>query len=799
MRGIYTYKITLSNTTSTATPPNLQVRLNINFASLISNINADLGNIRFSSDPAGFNLLYAWLESAPQGTFTQGSSVSSYISSNVWVNLGNNTIPANGSLNIYMQVLSSSTEFDGVYWGANPLWTSTYGQYDNGANVFNFYDNFAGTTLSSKWVEGTNGGTATINNGLTLIVPETIGDYVYVASASAIASVNTILEAYMNYNNMNVSGYREGFGFVSSQTYLLPSSESQNHISWQGSESATTESVFSVQTGSSYVLPIGVNPVDGNYHIWGLEWLSGEAGAWYNGYSPVTTTTSDVPTNVNYVTLSYCALGSLLGVPENLQFHWVRLRTYPPNGIDPVLISIILLVGNYVSASTPVPEWTTLSGKPYITVSAKGISNGLSNIPNDGADFGPDTPGTQTSGIQEAWNYAIATASGNFPNQSNIKPGYYWMKPILLLEGIFELQQKVFISPDKPIANIKMLGQGTMSTYVYWNFNDNAIEIDHTNGNIAGEEIEIGGIQAQPGSAVTSSYAFFACLYVSGDPSYQAGVDIYAHELDLASGSALLLNLSGFTYGLFFDVQGYGGAYMVQIQNSGDISIYGAYSASSYYINGAGNVFIIGTFGGQSLAFGNINRGIYVDNFESYSPIILLSNIPFISLNHVDSGYGYPFIVSSGSTPYTVDYLNINSIYLYNTASYPSFPFTGSGTGYTTANVNNLRVGNFSADTSAGYLSGVWAFQPSTPAMPSSGTAQANTNPYPVNVSIYGGTVTEIQITRSLASYSPTTYTVFTASSGIALSGQTYKLYPGDKITLTYSSAPSWVWIPEND
>jgi hypothetical protein len=48
-----------------------------------------------------------------------------------------------------------------------------------------------------------------------------------------------------------------------------------------------------------------------------------------------------------------------------------------------------------------------VKGKPYITVSAKGISNGLSDIPNDGADFGPDTPGTQTMGIQEAINYAM--------------------------------------------------------------------------------------------------------------------------------------------------------------------------------------------------------------------------------------------------------------------------------------------------------------------------------------------------------------------------------------------------------
>ena len=60
----------------------------------------------------------------------------------------------------------------------------------------------------------------------------------------------------------------------------------------------------------------------------------------------------------------------------------------------------------------------TILGRPYITVSSKGISNGKSYIVNDGADFGPDTtkgatkpdqigsPYTTTSGIQEALNYA---------------------------------------------------------------------------------------------------------------------------------------------------------------------------------------------------------------------------------------------------------------------------------------------------------------------------------------------------------------------------------------------------------
>ena len=80
----------------------------------------------------------------------------------------------------------------------------------------------------------------------------------------------------------------------------------------------------------------------------------------------------------------------------------------------------------------------------------------------------------------------------------------------------------------------------------------------------------------------------------------------------------------------------------------------------------------------------------------------------------------------------------------------------------------------------------------STPSVPSSGTAQQNSNPYPVLVYLYGGTVTEVQITK----YYGTTYTVFSNSSGVSMSGQAFRLDPGDSITITYSSAPSWVWVP---
>ena len=89
-------------------------------------------------------------------------------------------------------------------------------------------------------------------------------------------------------------------------------------------------------------------------------------------------------------------------------------------------------------------------------------------------------------------------------------------------------------------------------------------------------------------------------------------------------------------------------------------------------------------------------------------------------------------------------------------------------------------------------LTGNYPIEPTTPSVPASATAQENTNPYPVDVYLYGGTVTEIQITKN-----GTAYTVFSNSTGLALSGQAYRLNPGDSITVTYTAAPSWEWLSD--
>ena len=135
-----------------------------------------------------------------------------------------------------------------------------------------------------------------------------------------------------------------------------------------------------------------------------------------------------------------------------------------------------------------------VNGKPYITVSAKGISNGLSDTFNDGADFGPDTllnatapnqygpPYTQTVGIQEAMNYSAT--SPLFASD----PGHLFY-PIRLLAGNFEFSTPVTygIGNHSPsdVFTIDVSGSGIQTTVISYTGTGNAITIHPSIGEVA--------------------------------------------------------------------------------------------------------------------------------------------------------------------------------------------------------------------------------------------------------------------------------------------------------------------------
>ncbi len=75
--------------------------------------------------------------------------------------------------------------------------------------------------------------------------------------------------------------------------------------------------------------------------------------------------------------------------------------------------------------------WFTLAGAPFLTVSPIGILMGHSTLLNNGANFGPDTPSTVTTGIQEALNAVAAAGGGTI----KLLPGAYSISAAVYTPG----------------------------------------------------------------------------------------------------------------------------------------------------------------------------------------------------------------------------------------------------------------------------------------------------------------------------------------------------------------------------
>ena len=275
-----------------------------------SNLASDLHNIRFLYNG---NYIPAWLESISNGVAT------------IWVKLPI-SIPANSSITIDMEV-DPSLNFDGVYWGEAPQLSSTYAQYDNGVSVFNFYDNFAGTSLNtSKWTAYYNG-YITINNGITfgsggLCFIETNTKY----------SISNILEMYVN------SGISTDSGIM----YVVDVNGNQytnaNYGQWISVGPATGEAYNGLEadTRTQYAISQFRSGVSSNTPytypnatlIMGVVVPNLTNGYLYVNDVPVATNTQNVPPHGNY----YISLG---GYQSNLNVYYVRTRAYPPNGVMP--------------------------------------------------------------------------------------------------------------------------------------------------------------------------------------------------------------------------------------------------------------------------------------------------------------------------------------------------------------------------------------------------------------------------------------------------------------------------------
>ncbi len=324
--------ITVTNNESSATSTNFQQLVTVDLSYYSSFLNADLSNTFFSSDTAGSTVLNSWLESGNTYPFT---------SVNFWVVLPNG-IAANSSTTIYLQVdLANANHFNTTTTGEAPQLSSTYAEYDDGANVFNFYDNFAGTSLNtSKWSSNLgSGGTITVNNGLTI---------------SSTTNYDTFVQSVNTYSNPQIV-----------ESYITASTPTTNYervAIFTGTGSTTNENIVSAgyYYSNSYV----------NGHVWEIGYPSGGdristttslsgivGGVWvasgneqlfYNYQNIISWTDTSQTFGSTYIGLDVAGVSG----GYSATFQWVRTRAYPPNGVMPSISTSNPVNFPYINTST---------------------------------------------------------------------------------------------------------------------------------------------------------------------------------------------------------------------------------------------------------------------------------------------------------------------------------------------------------------------------------------------------------------------------------------------------------------
>ena len=295
-------------------------------------VRPDCGNIRFYD--SNMNAMYSWLESISNNIATFWLKVST-------------AIPANGAATIFMIPQSYGTTFDGVYAGQAPQLSATYGQYDNGANVFSLYFN-GNTPLSDFNNEG---------NGL--------------------AQANVMGPTGAKINVISITGYASNLGFVytakslSNSAIIAESSSQQNGLGAGGSGAANGQVAIVSGTDVSVLNAIGVDmgwvssyfvneyfsggsmtgdinqqgTANADWHYASVTYSGSAATSWTGYIAPQLYSTSggfsgSVSNNPLSSSALYLGLISAVNSADVWQtyINWMRARAYPPNGVMPFIL-----------------------------------------------------------------------------------------------------------------------------------------------------------------------------------------------------------------------------------------------------------------------------------------------------------------------------------------------------------------------------------------------------------------------------------------------------------------------------
>ena len=416
------------------------------------------------------------------------------------------------------------------------------------------------------------------------------------------------------------------------------------------------------------------------------------------------------------------------------------------------------------------------------------------------------TPKTQTSGIQEAVNYAYQLALDSTTDSlSNYGTVY---QTVYILKGIYICNEDITIPSNSSGASVSMLNGDINSNIFFTQNNAKGIVLDAFNGAFTIKNLNI---LYFPVGGSTSNYTGISLIHADWSAFPSGNTALFLHNVTMDDGYSKISSPSSTSGGLFANGAGSLIAYnlvlaagnLLSVNNCTVVDFFNPQFSAGYYFSNNNTVLFmgglvgygIGFIGGYSVTFINTS----LDASSSSQQMIFVSSVNILTVINATLTFYLTnqsvFLVGNGSsTNYSTGAIRVKGITvnMVNTTSTTpnTFKYGNFGTGGYQINPTALDV---DVPTIVGYGSYITQYMvPTTPSVPTSGTAQQNTNQYPVDVYIYGGDVTEIQITKN-----GTAYTVLSVSTAIAMSGQAYKLNPDDSITVTYTTAPSWEWMSD--
>ena len=258
-----------------------------------------------------------------------------------------------------------------IYCAGSGCATSYYGEADNGNSIFDFYDNFTGTS-SPNWIDsdGSDPGahiTLTTNNGFTWNTLAGTTLFFNIFNNEYTVPYNEFIDSYIS-SNAQIPGGTNAAGFGVFNTPYSGTPAGSNTLMFQ--MLISTSAGVRVYIANPFTLgscSCNINP-DTRYVISGL--FDPSSATVYKNYTLEKTTTMPSSIVPNSIMISAFQSGSNT---QNAMYQWIRTRTSPPNGVYPIVNFGSVLTIVPLSVSIASSSATTLDAGQSVTFAALAI------------------------------------------------------------------------------------------------------------------------------------------------------------------------------------------------------------------------------------------------------------------------------------------------------------------------------------------------------------------------------------------------------------------------------------------